>query len=388
MCVKQFNHVKISGISTVVPQKEINIYDEVQYYENSVKKIDRMRKMVGFHKRRVIDKTTTAADLAYDAALNLIENMKIDKNEIDALIFVVQQPDYRTPSTAYFIHSKLGLSKECIATDINQGCVGWVYGLYMVSQMIESGAHKKVLLLSADTPSADIDITDRNSAPLFGDAGSATLLEYTQEENPTYYNLETLSDGFEALITPFSANRFRIDYTKQEDIDLLIKLSQEKVTLPSGNEMPLLNPYMDGMAVFNFTINEVPKNIKAIMNHTKLETNDIPVLCLHQANKQIVQAVAQSVGFELEKAPYTAFENYGNNTMCSIPTTLAMLEKETSKKNLLCCGFGNGLVCASVILNLENTFIDKIRDFKKPSYVLTRDEYINYWKNKMQGKEE
>ena len=146
-----FKNVKISGISVIVPEKEINIYDEAEYYNNSIKKIDRMRKMVGFYKRRVADDTTTSADLAYDAALNLIKDNNIDKNSIDALIFIVQQPDVMNPSTAYFIHNKLGLSNNCIATDINQGCVGWVFGLFMVSQMIQSGAFKKVLLFSCNT---------------------------------------------------------------------------------------------------------------------------------------------------------------------------------------------------------------------------------------------
>ena len=93
----KFEHVKIKGVSVVVPEKEINIYDEAQYYGNNVKKIDRMRKMVGFWKRRVADKTTTPADLAYNAAENLIQEMNIDKNTIDALIFVVQGPDYTNP---------------------------------------------------------------------------------------------------------------------------------------------------------------------------------------------------------------------------------------------------------------------------------------------------
>ena len=173
----KFKRVKISGISTVVPPDEINIYDEAQYYDNNIKKIDRMRKMVGFWKRRVVEKGVTASDLAICAAENLIADLNIDKESIDALIFVVQKLDYAPPVNAYFIHNKLGLSEKCIATDINQGCAGWVFGLYMASQMIESRTHKKILLLNGDTPSVGIDKSDRNSAPIFGDGGVATLIE-------------------------------------------------------------------------------------------------------------------------------------------------------------------------------------------------------------------
>ena len=107
MGLSTFKHVKISGISVVVPEKEINIYDEAEYYDNSVKKVDRMRKMVGFWKRRVATKEQTALDYAYNAATNLINEMKIDVSTIDALIYVVQKPDWLGPVNAYFLHHKL-----------------------------------------------------------------------------------------------------------------------------------------------------------------------------------------------------------------------------------------------------------------------------------------
>ncbi len=385
MTLSKFKHVKITGISVVVPEKEINIYDEAEYYGGSVKKIDRMRKMVGFWKRRVADKETTPSDLAYDAAINLIKEMNIDKSTVDALVFIVQNPDVDNPSTAYFLHDKLGLSQNCIATDINQGCAGWVFGLHMVSQMIESGAYKKVLLLNGDTPSVGIDPSNRNSAPIFGDGGCATLVEYTVEENPCFYNIETVSSGFEAIITPFTGARFGFNPMKDEDYELINNLRKEKLTMPTGMEVPLIGGYMDGIAVFDFTIKVVPENIKNILKYANLKQEDIDVLCLHQANKQIVQAVGTESGFDLEKVPYTAFENYGNNTMCSIPTTLACLNKEIKKDKLLCCGYGNGLIAASTILNLEDTYISEVKTFKKPDYILSRDEYIDYWRKKIKG---
>lgn len=385
MVLANFKHVKIKGIETVVPETEINIYDEAQYYENNIKKIDRMRKMVGFWKRRVADNTTTPSDLAYDAAQNLIKNMNIDKSSIDGLIFVVQQPDVLNPSTAYFIHDKLDLSQNCIATDINQGCAGWVFGLYMASQMIESGAHKKILLLNGDTPSVGIDPSNRNQAPIFGDGGCATLLEYSEEEINSYYNIETIGAGFEAIIAPFFGTRFRIDLSNDNDFELVNKLRKEKVTMPTGMQVPLMGGYLDGISVFDFTIKIVPQNIKNILEYAGISQKDIDVLCLHQANKQIIQSVGSEAGFELEKVPYDAFENYGNNTMCSIPTLLATLGAEQKREKICCCGYGNGLIAASSILNLENTYISKVNTFKKPSYVKTREEYIDYWRNKIKG---
>ena len=246
-------------------EQEINIYDEAEYYGNNIKKIDRMRKMVGFYKRRVADLTTTPADLAYDAAQKLIKEMKIDKDSIDALIFVVQQPDVMNPATAYFIHQKLGLSDDCLAMDINQGCVGWVYGLYMAHLMIASGMHKKILLLNGDTPSVGVDLSNRNVAPIFGDGGTATLLEKTDEVVDAFFNIETQSYGYEAIIAPFSGTRFRTPLINDEDFELLAKLRKERITMPTGNDVSLFSGYIDGLAVFDFTVKFVPENIKKLL---------------------------------------------------------------------------------------------------------------------------
>lgn len=386
--IVQFKHVKISGILTVVPEKEINIYDEVQYYDNSVKKVDRMRKMVGFYKRRVAEKYITAADLGFDAARKLIKKMQIDKNSIDALVFIVQQPDVTAPATAYFIHQKLGLSDDCLATDINQGCVGWVYGLYMASNMIESGIHKRILLINADTPSVGVDLANRNIAPIFGDAGTATLLEYSEKEILSTYAIETKSSGFDALVGPFTGTKARVYTMIRDNFALLEKLKEQDELSRSKLHKSILDGYMDGLAVFDFTINCVPQNIKHVLEYLHLSAEDINAACLHQANKQIVQAVASAAGFDETdeaKVPYKAFENYGNNTMCSIPTTLALLDESIKKENILCCAFGNGLVSTSVVLNLSETTIFNIMDFDKPEYVLTHEEYYDYWIKKLTG---
>lgn len=392
MSLYKFHNVKIAAMSIVVPEKEINIYDEAQYYNNSIKKIDRMRQMVGFHKRRVADDTTTASDLAIQAAQNLFRDYGIDKDSIDALVFVVQQPDYMSPATAYFIHQKLDLKESCIATDINQGCAGWIFGLFMVSQMIQSGTFKKVLLLNADTPSIGIDPKDRNSAPIFGDGGVATLVEYSAKEIKSFYNIETHSDGFEEIISPSSGTRFRYNLLKDEDFELLKSLKDNKFTTKESNEVTFFHSYLNGIAVFDFTISVVPPNIKALMSYANIDETQVGALCLHQANKQIVQAIGDKAGFSLDKVPYEAFENYGNNTMCSIPTTIALLDKEVNKSNLVCSGFGNGLVCASAVLDLSNINSAiiigggvNIHTFKKPDYIKTRQAYIEYWISKMKG---
>ena len=384
MTLSKFGHVKISGISVVVPTKEINIYDEAQYYDNNVKKIDRMRKMVGFWKRRVVQDGITPSDLSIQAAEQLLKDMNIDKNSIDALVYVVQRPDNSQPATAYYIHKKLGLPSYCTATDIHQGCPGWVYGLWMTSALIESGACKRILMLAGDTPSANMDLSNRISAPVFGDGGTATLIEYSENILESYFHIDTKSEGFEAIITPASGARLHL---KKDDDKFNKKLSQ-KIKTPSGHETMLFYGYMDGLAVFNFTINEVPKSIKAAMAYAGITEEKTDKLFLHQANKQIVQAVGTESDFPLEKVPYDAFENFGNNTMCSIPTNINYLYKDnmTEDKHIVCSAFGNGLAVITGAFTLsENIYLSGVKDYVKPKDFVNQEELIEYWVKKIKG---
>lgn len=384
----QFKHVKISGISTAIPQREINIYDEAEYYGNSVKKIDRMRKMVGFFKRRVIEEDTTASDLGVCAAEKLLNDMNIDRNSIDTLIYVVQKPDYEAPATAFLIHNKLGLSENTPAFDINMGCAGFVYGMWVASQMIESGTCKKILFVCADTPTDDVDLADRNVAPIFGDAGTAILVEYSEKEIISYYNIETRSDGFYSIIDPTKGHRLNFQYRKKTDFDLIQKYRDKFVITNDNQKKTVFHPYLNGMEVFDFTISVVPKNIKELMDYSNLKESDIDTLCLHQANKQIIQAIGNAVDFPEEKVPYYAFENYGNNTMCSIPATICSVLKEKTQNGsvrILGSGFGNGLTCASCILELDKIKNSGIVEYIAPVDRMTKEEYLEYWLNKMKG---
>ena len=155
--------------------------------------------------------------------------------------------------------------------------------------------------------------------------------------------------------------------------------------MPNGQIVNILGDYMDGMAVFDFTIKVVPQNIRDLLKFASINIEDLEYLCLHQANKQIVQSIGMEIGIPMDKVPYSAFENYGNNTMSSIPTTIKLLPIETNKSQLCCCGFGNGLVCGSAILKLENTYMSDIYSFRHPNYLKTKEEYITNWKQKIKG---
>jgi 3-oxoacyl-[acyl-carrier-protein] synthase-3 len=383
----KFNNVKITAQAVVVPEREINIYDEAKYYDNSVKKIDRMRKMVGFWKRRVSGPDITSAEYAIASARKLFDGTGIDKNSIDVLIYMVQKPDFAQPANAFYIHKKLGLSDECAVMDIQQGCPAWVYGIWTAAQMLQGAQNKRILVLTGDIPSRCIDPSNRIAAPVFGDGGSATLLEYSQNAEPMYFNLQTYSNGFTAISRLFDGYRFGFNMKDKKDREKYLNLLDNPITTKSGHRVIVTDSYMDGLAVFNFTISKVPPNITALMQYANVKKEDIDYLCLHQANKQIVQAVGVGeLEFPEDKVPYFAFENYGNNTMSSIPTTICSVVKDNrkDKMNLLCSGFGNGLAVASVYLTLDKDVkLFGISDYEKPSDWISRDEFIAQWTEKL-----
>lgn len=383
----RIENVRMVAQSVVVPSKEINIYDEAEYYDNNVKKIDRMRKMVGFYKRRVSDKDVSPAYYAIDAAEKLFAGADVDRNSIDAVVYMAQRQDWSQPSTVFWIHQKLNLPSDCPVITVNQGCPAWVYGMWTASQMVTTGANKRVLLLAADTPSVGIDPKNRISAPVFGDAGCATLLEYDENAAPIYFDMAVYSDGFEAIITPISGAHCVMLQTDPEDRKLYNDLIDNPVQTPAGHKATLFGGYMDGIQVFDFTISKVPISIHELMKNAGTTESDIKFLCLHQANKQIVQAVATQSGFPLDKAPYYAFETYGNNTMCSIPTTLNTVVRGaglSDNEKIICSAFGNGLAVASMQITLDSQVkLLGVSDWTKPDWFMTRDEYIGYWKNKL-----
>ena len=383
--IKKFKNIKVTGMSLVLPSREISIFDELQYYGNSEKKAERAHKMAGFWKRRIADPDVTSADLGVQAAENLIASMKLEKSKIEAMIFVVQQPDYHGPCTSYSVHHRLGLSKNCYVTDVVQGCVGWCFGLLTAFQMVASGVYKSVLLINGDTPARGLKASDRINAPLFGDAGLATLIEYAEGAPETAFNIETFSEGFEAIISLVAGSaggRLNLDIRNADEVAQLVEMFETK----NGRTACLAEGYMDGPAVFEFSTQKAPENIKALMAESGMSPESYDLLALHQANKQIVQTVGGNAGFPLEKVPFSGFENFGNNTMCSIPATLLQEKGEILRNggavHALACGFGNGLVVCSVDLPLEGLKCADMKTYVKPADHKTSTEWVAYWREK------
>ncbi|MFQ3270472.1 MAG: 3-oxoacyl-[acyl-carrier-protein] synthase-3, partial [Lentimonas sp.] len=251
-----FNQVQIGGVVTCVPPLEKCIDDEIDLFGGNEKQIARLKKTIGLDRRRVVESGTTAADLCEAAAVRLLEGAGIAAESIDALIFVTQTPDYLQPCNAAVLHGRLDLPKSCAALDVNLGCSGYVYGLWLAHMMVSAGGCERVLLLAGDTISRMVNPKDRTVAPLFGDGGSATLIQRSEVEAKAWFSLETDGKGFDKLIVPAGGQRTPCS-----------EETRAEVTDEGGNVRSSENLFMDGAEIFNFSIVAEPKAVREVVEY-------------------------------------------------------------------------------------------------------------------------
>jgi 3-oxoacyl-[acyl-carrier-protein] synthase-3 len=320
-------NINILGISTTVPkQKSIN---------TNAKFIS----TTGVEETRISNPTTCTSDLCLTSANKLIDDLNINKNDINVLIFVSQTPDYKLPVTSTILQHRLGLSQSCICLDIPLGCSGYVYGLYTISSLISSGKLKKGLLLVGDTISKEVNPNDQSTKPLFGDAGTATIVEYNESSNEMLFGLGSDGEGHKAIIIPDggSRNKFNTNSLKTE--------------ITEGIERSKCDIVLEGMDVFSFGVNKVPKVVNDFFNHYSLNTNEIDYFIFHQANKMMNDRICKKLNIPEDKALYS-IQKYGNTSSATIPLTINYTNAIKSNNKIFLCGFGVGLSWGSVLITL------------------------------------
>lgn len=375
-------HASVRAVRAAVPDQEIRIEDELEYYDNSLKKANRARTMIGTDRRRLAWPGQTASDLCAAAARSLLEAHPACRNETDALIFVSQSPDYDLPATACILQQRLGLPQTCAAFDVNQGCSGYVYGLWLAASLIYSGC-RNVLLLAGDASAQPRDRRNRVIAPIFGDGGSATLVSRTDAAAPLTFSIGTDGTGHGHIILPVGRSRVPFHHAFEENRPLF-----EEVTDAQGVPWRAIDPYMDGQAVFGFTLRVVPQHIMAHLERTGAQREEIAYFVLHQANRQILSEIAKKAGLPPEKTPSETFSRYGNLSSASIPATLCDLFGEagtTGSKRLLLCGYGVGLSWASCLWDAEQCDCAPVINVPRPETPPTPAAWMQAWREQLQG---
>jgi len=352
MAIIKFSNVGISAISACVPKTIVDnkTLIDILPKEELIKTIEN----IGVREKRFADKDVCSSDLCFKAAEQLFSDNDIDRNSIDALIFLSQTPDYRQPATAPSLQHRLGLNKATLSFDVNLACSGYVYGLSMAMAYGSLQRVKNVLLLVGETMSKTISSKDRVTFPLFGDAGTATLIQKNDHFGSSLFSLN--SDGSNAgiLNMPYGG------YRNPSSIEGL----EEKVDA-DGNSRSGEHLCMDGMEVFNFGLREVPKDIKKIMELGNLSADVVDLVLFHQANKFMTDFFAKKLKITVDKIPYS-IDKYGNTSAASIPLTIASEltdEKFTKRTNVILSGFGAGLSWGTALLSLENCVISKVVEY-------------------------
>jgi 3-oxoacyl-[acyl-carrier-protein] synthase-3 len=325
----KYTNLVIRSIYASVPKSKIDILSS---FSNQFghDKVSKFINNVGIKELRVSSKETTSSDFAFVSAKNMMDDLKIDRSEIGFLILVTQTPDYLLPSTSFVIHKKLNLPNSCIVFDINLGCSGYVHSLNTLFALMNNSNFKYGIVLTGDTITKIVNPQDSSTAMLFGDAGTATLIEKNDSKIQSFFTMETISDKYNHIIV-------------------------ENGLFRNPGNMFL---HMNGIEVFNFGINEVSLSLK---NHITKFSDQYPKFDFfvpHQANLYMLKQLKKTIGDDIEML--TSLELFGNTSVSSIPLTIAYNQKQSfNNKKILMSGFGVGFSIASASLEFD-TFTTKV----------------------------
>lgn len=370
---------KISGLSFYIPNNlVIDIDDYLEYFDNNPKKLSRQKKIMGYGKRYVTssDGSVTIIDIAEKAARDLIENMNIDINSIDCIIYTSQCFDFLIPTSANVLHGRLGLPKSCNAVDVIQGCTGYVYGLFTACTYISSGACKKILFISGNNVMAKKS-NNRGRNFIFSSGVCATLVEYDENAKDIHFLMGSDGTGYENIIAPAGGQKLPVSE----------EILKQKIYDKDNQEWQLGSLFMDGLSVFHFTLDVVPVHINELLKLSNMSYDDIDFVAIHQANKQIVESVAEAAGIPEGKYSSNTFCEYGNMSEVSCISNFIhnygdKLADNNYKTTLV--SYGIGLSWASVIIDIGNIYCSglKIHHFPETS---NKTDYMNYWINKLEN---
>jgi 3-oxoacyl-[acyl-carrier-protein] synthase III len=323
-------HGAIAGIEYYLPERTLTTEElSRRFPEWNVQKIDRK---TGIACRHVAAPAECASDLAVHAARKLFDSGVCSPADVDFLLLCTQSPDYALPTTACLLQDRLGIPSSAGALDFNLGCSGFVYGLGLAEGLIASGQTGSLLLLTAETYSKYIADDDRNCLTIFGDGAAATLVVAQPGDRvwigPFVYGTD--GRGGERLIVPNSGSR-RTPERRDEC------------------SPPL---FMDGEAIFNFTLEEVPRAVRALLAKAGLCLEDIDLFVFHQANAYMLGELRRILKIPADRFQIT-LDFCANTVSSTLPIALKAARCQGrlhDGSRVMLVGFGVGLSWAATIV--------------------------------------
>jgi 3-oxoacyl-[acyl-carrier-protein] synthase-3 len=320
---------RIIATGSYVPERVLTNFDLEKMVDTSDKWIT---ERTGIKERRIANEDQAASDLAYEASKVVIEEAGLGANDIDLIIVATVTGDMLFPSTGCLLQDKLG-AKKAAAFDINAGCSGFIYGLYVADGLIRAGMHKRVLVVGSEILSKITDWEDRTTCVLFGDGAGAAIIEPT-EEDKGIISMYINSDGsmWDLLNLPAGGSRNTTSHDTEKNRLHYLKMR--------GNE------------TFKVAIRKLEDLVVKTVEENRLDPSQISLLIPHQANLRIIQATADRLGIPIDKV-LVNLDKYGNTSAASIPIALDEALRTGRIKvgdYVLLEAFGAGLTWASALI--------------------------------------
>ena len=301
---------------------------------------DKVSAKVGVNSRHLAAPDETAGDMAEKAARKLFKEYSIKPSEIDFLLLCTQSPDYFLPSTACLLQERLGIPTSCGAFDYNLGCSGCIYGMAVAKGLIMAGIARNVLLLTAETYNKYLHPQDKSNRSIFGDGAAACLISTEGFAEIGDFVFGTDGSGADNLIVKTGAARNK-EKTGHSVLD------------DEGHAWYDDYLYMNGGAIFNFTLEAVPAMVTQLLAKNKLQKDEVDYYIFHQANKFMLNTIRKVCVLPKEKF-YIHLEETGNTVSSTVLIGLKdCLDKDIVKSGMrvMVTGFGVGLSWGGCILN-------------------------------------
>lgn len=327
-----FQGLAVDSCIGVVPANVSRFDDEIANYSHDPQSSLKLKEVMGYGEHRIALPGTTTSDLALKGLCQLLDIGALKAEEVDALYFVSQSPDYQMPPTSCVLHGALGLPNTAYCVDINDGCNGFIRGLFEAGAFLSATQGQCAVIVAGDVLSPKVSPRDRNSYPLIGDAATVTVLR--RRANAPAFMLEICHDGAghsKLMIPAGGARKPSSSATAQLQAD------------DEGNWRSEEHLRMLGRDVFAFTQTVVPRFIEAFAKERGMAYGGYDRMFLHQANAFIIDRLRKKFGVDERVMPDRVVRHYGNSSSGTVPMLLASEPAGAAPLRCLLAGFGVGL---------------------------------------------
>ena len=308
------NGLKLLGTGYALPTRVLDNDAMTAYVETSDEWITTR---TGIRQRYFCGEGESTTTLAIEAARKALDDSGLDKSEIGCVIVATSSGEYVMPSTACLVHKALALREDIPVFDLGAACAGFLYAVDAARAMLLAHGGRAALVIGAEQMSQLLDMADRNTCVLFGDAAGAAV--FALDEDAEYA------------------------YVCGTRGDMAIQVGGPRRTLPMT---------MEGQNVFRFAVSTIPATVEALLEKTGKTLDEVDWVICHQANQRIIDASVRRLGVPAEKF-YKNLDRYANTSAASIPLALAEMKESgrlTSGQRVILVGFGGGLTWAGVML--------------------------------------